>query len=123
MQKKRINLTLQENAQMFKALGDEVRLRILALLNTGELCVCDIMEILALPQSTISRHLAYLKNSHCVVGRRSGKWMYYQLSADVAEQPALKTIQEYIALIPELKAEQKRLKNYLKNTNNKVHCS
>ena len=47
-------------AKLFKALSDETRLRIFALLNHGELCVCDLMEALQLPQSTVSRHLVLL---------------------------------------------------------------
>ncbi|WP_305043992.1 ArsR/SmtB family transcription factor [Geoalkalibacter sp.] len=67
-------------ARLFKALADETRLRILALLTRGELCVCDLMSILDLPQSTVSRHLAYLRNAGLVVDRRQGVWMYYQLA-------------------------------------------
>lgn len=67
-------------AQTFKALGDEKRLRIMALLlNRQELCVCDIMAALELPQSTISRHLSYLRNAGLLVDRRQGKWMYYKI--------------------------------------------
>ncbi len=65
--------SLLEYMQMFKALGDETRLRILGLLRYGELCVCDIVEVLELPQSTASRHLAYLKNSKWVTGTRREK--------------------------------------------------
>ena len=64
--------TLAKLAQSFKAIGDETRLRMIGLLTTGELCVCDFMAVLELPQSTASRHLAYLKNSGWVTGRRSG---------------------------------------------------
>lgn len=67
-------------AQLFKALSDETRLRILALLTAGELCVCDLMAILDLPQSTVSRHLAYLRHSGLVADRREGVWMYYRLT-------------------------------------------
>jgi ArsR family transcriptional regulator, arsenate/arsenite/antimonite-responsive transcriptional repressor len=72
---------MKSTAQLFKALSDETRLRILALLSAGELCVCDLMAILDLPQSTVSRHLAYLRNSSLVVDRREGVWMYYRLEA------------------------------------------
>jgi ArsR family transcriptional regulator len=65
---------------MFKALADETRLRIICLLLQGELCVCDIMAVLQLPQSTVSRHLAYLKNSGWVDDRRCGVWMYYSIA-------------------------------------------
>jgi ArsR family transcriptional regulator len=67
---------------MFKALSDETRLRILCLLLEGELCVCDIMAVLQLPQSTVSRHLAYLKNAGWVDDRRCGVWMYYSIAVD-----------------------------------------
>jgi ArsR family transcriptional regulator len=71
---------MQTTAQFFKALSEEPRLRILALLLGGELCVCDLMAVLQLPQSTISRHLAYLRNTGWVKGRRLGVWMYYRLA-------------------------------------------
>ena len=68
-------------ARMFKALADETRLRILGLLlSQGELCVCDIMAALQLPQSTVSRHMAYLRNSGWVDDRRMGLWVYYQVT-------------------------------------------
>lgn len=70
---------MKDTARLFKALADETRLRILALLTRGELCVCDLMAILDLPQSTVSRHLAYLRNAGLVSDRRQGVWMYYQL--------------------------------------------
>lgn len=71
---------MKTTAQLFKALSEETRLRILALLLGGELCVCELMGVLGLPQSTISRHLAYLRNSGWVKGRRLGVWMYYRLA-------------------------------------------
>jgi ArsR family transcriptional regulator len=64
---------------LFKALADETRLRILGLLLTGEVCVCDIHESLRIPQSKASRHLAYLRRSGLVDTRRSGLWIYYRL--------------------------------------------
>ena len=67
-------------SQLFKALSEVVRLRVIALLGGGELCVCDLMAVLDLPQSTISRHLSYLKNAGLVEGERRGVWMYYRLS-------------------------------------------
>jgi len=65
---------------LFKALGDRTRLRILALLAAGEVCVCNIHESLNLPQPTVSRHLAYLRKSGLVNTRRDGVWMHYRLS-------------------------------------------
>ena len=68
--------------QYFRALSEEVRLRIIMLLTHGELCVCDIMEILDEPQSKVSRHLSYLKNSGLITARRVGVWMHYALSEE-----------------------------------------
>ncbi len=73
---------MKKVAQKFKALSDETRLRILALLAVDEMCVCDLMAILDLPQSTVSRHLAYLRNAGWVDDRRQGVWMYYRLFDD-----------------------------------------
>ena len=73
-------IIMDETVQMFKALSEEIRLRVLSLLMDGELCVCDLMEVLNLPQSTVSRHLAYLRNAGWVAGRRQGLWMYYRIS-------------------------------------------
>ena len=70
---------MKKTAQIFKSFADETRLRILLLLGDGELCVCDLMAILSLPQSTISRHLAYLRHAGFVDDRRQGVWMYYRL--------------------------------------------
>jgi len=71
---------MKDLARLFKAMSDETRLRILHLLTYGELCVCDLMEVLSLPQSTISRHMAYLKNTGLVDDRRNGVWIHYSLS-------------------------------------------
>ena len=74
---------MKNTAQVFKALSDETRLRIMGLLIAGEeLCVCDIIAALDLPQSTVSRHLAYLRNSGLLEDRRQGVWMYYRISQD-----------------------------------------
>jgi ArsR family transcriptional regulator len=65
---------------LFKALADKTRLRILALLGNNEVCVCHIHDTLGLPQPTVSRHLAYLRRSGLVAARRDGVWMHYQIS-------------------------------------------
>ena len=63
--------------ETYKALADRTRLRILALLMDGEVCVCDIHDTLRLPQPTASRHLAYLRRAGLVEARREGTWMHY----------------------------------------------
>ncbi len=67
--------------RMFRAFSDPTRLRILNLLLQGELCVCDIVSTLRMPQPTVSRHLAYLRESDLVEARRDGLWMHYKLAA------------------------------------------
>jgi ArsR family transcriptional regulator, arsenate/arsenite/antimonite-responsive transcriptional repressor len=67
-------------SRMFKALGDDVRLRIVALLSHGELCVCHIQEALELTQSNASRHLGILRAADVVEADRRDKWVYYRLA-------------------------------------------
>ena len=64
----------------FAAFSDPTRVRLLHLLRDGELCVGDLVQILDMPQPTISRHLAYLRRSALVETRKSGLWMYYSLA-------------------------------------------
>jgi ArsR family transcriptional regulator, arsenate/arsenite/antimonite-responsive transcriptional repressor len=78
-------------ANVFKALADETRLRILALLGDGEVCVCHIHGGLQLPQPTVSRHLAYLRRAGLVEARRQGLWMHYRLA-----EPASPVIEEVV---------------------------
>jgi len=65
---------------MFRALGDETRLRIVALLVHGELCVCHLEKALGLSQPNASRQLGILKNAGLVDSRRDGTWVYYGLT-------------------------------------------
>lgn len=65
---------------VFKGFADPTRIRILSVLAAGELCVCDIVDILDLPQSAISRHLAYLRRMGLVEARRELKFAYYRLA-------------------------------------------
>lgn len=77
---------------LFKALADKTRLRILALLSQGELCVCNINESLKIPQPTASRHLAYLRKSGLVHARRDGVWVHYSVAWP--EDPAARSLLE-----------------------------
>ena len=65
---------------LFSGFADPVRLRILNLLAAGELCVCDLTEILRLPQSSVSRHLAYLRRAGLVETTREGKFSHSRLA-------------------------------------------
>jgi ArsR family transcriptional regulator len=83
---------IHDLAGVFRALGDATRLRLLALLAGGEVCVCHLHESLRLPQPTISRHLAYLRRAGLVETRRDGVWVHYRLAR--LEEPALRAALE-----------------------------
>lgn len=71
---------MKNDLAVFKACADETRLRILFLLSEGELCVCEIVAVLDMPQGKISRHLSVLKHAGLVSDRRNGIWIYYSLA-------------------------------------------
>jgi ArsR family transcriptional regulator len=83
-------MAVDELENLFKALADKTRLRILALLGNNEVCVCHIHDSLGLPQPTVSRHLAYLRKSGLVATRRDGVWMHYQMSRSL--NPAMQDV-------------------------------
>lgn len=115
---------MKHHAQIFKALSDPIRLRIILLLQAeGELCVCDLIAVLKLPQSTVSRHLAYLKRSCWVDIRRQGVWMYYQLSKNSCQmcRELLDTLLRHTINLPEAKADRIALAEFLKTK--PTHCS
>ncbi len=103
---------MRNSAELFKALADETRLRILNLLVRGELCVCDIMAVLDIGQSKASRHLAYLRNVGLVADRRSGVWMYYTLanSRGVTHRRILEWLAEAATELPQAAADLKALR-------------
>ena len=81
---------LETLTQIYSALADSTRLRILALLRDGEICVCHLHASLDVPQPTASRHLAYLRKAGLVEARREGIWMHYRLTP--IENPVVATV-------------------------------
>ncbi|MEP7383535.1 MAG: metalloregulator ArsR/SmtB family transcription factor [Gemmatimonadota bacterium] len=81
---------------LFKGFADPTRLRILNVLAAGELCVCDIVEILDVVQPTVSRHLAYLRRSGLVTATRDWKFAHYRLA-----QPATPVHRRLIGCVAE----------------------
>ena len=110
---------MEKEAKIFKALADETRLSILALLLEGELCVCEIIAALELPQSTVSRHLAYLRNSGWALGRRQGTWMYYRLNKNEHEiiREILPIVEKYVANTTDHGMALERLHKFQKGQN------
>jgi len=78
---------MRDLATVFKALADETRLGMLALLSRhGELCVCDLQQVLGINQSKTSRHLQYLKHAGLLTDRRAGLWVHYRIAAELGPE-------------------------------------
>jgi ArsR family transcriptional regulator len=75
--------TQEQALRLFRALGDETRLRLIERLREGEQCVCDLTDELETGQSRLSFHLKTLKDAGLVTDRREGRWVYYALNPDV----------------------------------------
>jgi ArsR family transcriptional regulator len=90
---------------VLKALADENRVRALMALAGGELCVCQIVELLGLATSTVSKHMAILRHARLVQSRRDGRWIYYRLATDDATPEA----EQIAALLAKLLADNPRI--------------
>lgn len=100
-----------------KALSDEIRLRIINLLSfCDEVCVCEMVDALSLPQSTISRHLTVLKNAGIVEDRKQGLWVLYKLrvgkeDGSFVERLIKEELKRYPVFQADIDALEKRMKN------------
>ena len=110
---------------IFKALSDETRLRILKLIEKGELCVCDLVAALGISQPRASFHLGVLKEAGLIKDRKSGKWTRYSIDdADLFKRFLLLNILEKLPA-KELSENKKRLKVFLrsKESNKRGFCN
>ncbi|MCS6804849.1 MAG: metalloregulator ArsR/SmtB family transcription factor [Acidobacteriota bacterium] len=91
---------MNEYIEIFKALGDETRLRIMHLLMAAEngLCVCELVDSLEVPQYNVSKHLKVLKQAGLITERKEGRWVYYLLPD--ADEPFMQALFDTLALIP-----------------------
>lgn len=107
---------MEQLTQFFKALSDETRLRIVFLLTQGELCVCDLMEVLGEPQSKISRHLAYLKHSGITESKRVGVWMHYKFkdSMNGIFKAQIHFLKEKLSHLPQFREDLEKLVEFKK---------
>ncbi len=80
-----MEINTRKTALIFKALGDENRIRILQLLQNGEICACKLLEELNITQPTLSHHMKILCDSEIVSSRKEGKWMHYSISDEGSE--------------------------------------
>lgn len=106
---------MKDIVKLFKVLSDESRLRILMLLTSRELCVCQLMGILGISQPLISRNLSILSDAGLLNERRDGKLMFYSIKKDLSE-PA----QELIAL---LKMQLKDDKIFVDDLSSLAECT
>ena len=83
---------MKEFLSITKALSDENRVRVLIYLHGGELCVCELIELLGLAPSTVSKHMAILYQAGLVETRKAGRWVYYRLAGKEASPCALDAI-------------------------------
>lgn len=101
--------------KIFKALSDETRMRILKLLEKGELCVCDIVAALDMVQPKVSFHLGVLKEAGLIKDRKQGKWIHYSLDdSDIFRRFLILSILERTSE-DVIQEDRKRLKEFLKS--------
>ncbi len=115
---------MQELTNTFKALSDETRLRILKLLENGELCVCDIVAALDMVQPKVSFHLATLKEAGFIKDRKQGRWTHYRLEdSDFFRRSLLLSVFERIPK-EAIEEDKSRLNDFLDGKPAKMgHCS
>lgn len=100
-----------------KALADENRLRAIGLLRGRELCLCQIIEVLGLAPSTVSKHMSILGQARLVESRKEGRWAYFRLADDDAPQEALQALALVLTSLKQDKrgkADQQQLRTVLK---------
>ena len=104
---------MKELLRLLATLTDPTRLRLLRLVQRQELCVCELMDALQIPQYKVSRHLRLLRSAGLVEASRSGRWMHYRISRKVASssfhQELLKLLEVHLRDLPEVKRDDTRL--------------
>ena len=98
---------LSRSVRLHKALAHPARLRILAMLRTGELCVCQITAVLGLAPSTVSAHLKELRNAGLTTERKEGKWVYVGLAEDHETARMVETVLAQLAGDPQVTADRR----------------
>jgi DNA-binding transcriptional ArsR family regulator len=100
-----------------KALADENRVRLLLALQRQELCACQLVELVRLAPSTVSKHMSILKQSRLVEARKESRWVYYRLAgpnASSAVRGAIAWVQRSLANEPKVASDAERLDEILK---------
>ena len=108
---------MREIVAISKALSDSSRLRALVALRKSELCVCQIVELLELAPSTVSKHLSMLEQAQLVERRRNGRWVHYRRPTGeipASSQNALRWVDESLIKDPQVRADSRRLREILR---------
>lgn len=110
-------MNVGEITDIYKALGDETRLRIVSLLLGGELCVCELESLLELSQANASRHLNRLSSAGITSKRKRSQWVYYHIDEKFSESGSdiLAHIKKQAGRSNELKRDYARLAKYRKS--------
>ena len=104
---------MREFINIVKALSDESRVRALMMLGNGELCVCQLIEMLALAPSTVSKHMSILYQAGLVDARKQGRWNYYRLADENPAEcvlEAIRWVQNCLAEDRQIVADAKQIK-------------
>ncbi len=103
-------LVVDDLDALFKGFAEPTRLRILNLLAAGELCVCDLVDVLELPQPMVSRHLAFLRRSGLVTATREWKFAHYRLAepTNAVHRNLVACLRSCFTGVPSLDAERAR---------------
>ncbi len=110
---------VRSTLRVTKALADLQRVRILMMLQPGELCVCQIVEVLGLAPSTVSKHLAVLDGAGLIESRKEGRWMHYRLPNTKAKDgvaPVLRWLADTLAQDKIIRQDKKRLSGVIRTT-------
>jgi DNA-binding transcriptional ArsR family regulator len=92
-----------------RALGHPARLRTVAMLQTGELCVCQITEVLGLATSTVSAHLKELRRAGLTIEHKEGRWVWFGLSGDAVARGWIDAALSPLADDPQLSADRRKV--------------
>jgi len=91
---------------IFKALSDENRLRVLMMLRQRPLCVCEMHEVLDIALSTLSAHLRLMKNTGLIVDEKDGRWVIYRLSENSYLRELLTNLENELQLDPTIRNDR-----------------
>lgn len=105
-------MSLRKYEAVMKAVADPTRVRILKMLEGGELCVCQIIAVLSLSPSTVSKHLFLLKSAGIVNDRKEKKWVHYSLDRESGDPYAagiLRALSSWLDRDPVIAGDRERL--------------